>query len=307
MAYAANQEGPVQHIANRAFSFWCPDMKTILIQLDTDPQPSTFDRVVALDAGADEVFSYGGVTPSQVESLVHGAIFTRSPKNLRNTAVFIGGSDVTAGEELLAKVRSVFFGPLSVSVMMDSNGSNTTAAAAVLAALSHLDPSETTATILGGTGPVGERAAQILAGLGTSVRVVSRAETRAAGVCARIGSGRLTPIGADNEEAVVAACEGADLVLAAGAAGIQFISDDARRTLGAKVLIDVNAVPPVGIGGVEVMDAAADRDGAVSWGAIGVGGTKMKIHKAAIRQLFTANNLVLSTSAIFKLGRDLEQ
>ncbi|MBX3440488.1 MAG: bifunctional NADP-dependent methylenetetrahydromethanopterin dehydrogenase/methylenetetrahydrofolate dehydrogenase, partial [Planctomycetaceae bacterium] len=106
-------------------------MKRILIQLDTDPLPSSFDRVVAIDAGADEVFAYGGVTPENVTPLVHGAIFTRGPQELKNTAIFIGGSDVAAGEMLLDAVSNVFFGPMRVSVMMDSNGSNTTAAAAV--------------------------------------------------------------------------------------------------------------------------------------------------------------------------------
>lgn len=279
-------------------------MKRILIQLDTDPHPSTFDRVVAADAGADEIFAYGGVTANDVESLVHGAMFTRSPKNLSNTAIFIGGSSTAAGEELLAAVRSVFFGPLSVSVMMDSNGSNTTAAAAVLAALKHLAPAQTTATILGGTGPVGQRAAQILTGLGSTVRVVSRSQERAAAVCAQL-SGDSTPHGATSESEVVAACEHSDLVLAAGAAGVQFLSEAARDDVGAKVLIDVNAVPPVGIGGVDVMDAAAERGASIAYGAIGVGGTKMKIHKAAIAQLFTANNLVLDTTAIFELGRSL--
>ena len=58
------------------------DKRKILIQLDTDAQPSVFDRVVAIDAGADEVFSYGGVRPEQVQALVHGAIFTRGSKDL---------------------------------------------------------------------------------------------------------------------------------------------------------------------------------------------------------------------------------
>src|SRR3954468_22917402 len=79
------------------------DKRTILIQLDSDPQPSVFDRVVAIDAGADEVFSYGGVRPEQVREFVHGAIFTRGPKDLKSTAIFVGGSDVAAGEKLLAE------------------------------------------------------------------------------------------------------------------------------------------------------------------------------------------------------------
>src|SRR5437763_8499602 len=137
------------------------DKRTILIQLDTDTHPSVFDRVVAIDAGADEVFAYGGVRPEQVRDLVHGAIFTRGPKDLKRTAIFIGGSDVTAGERLLAEVRKHMlpqFG-LRVSVLLDANGANTTAAAAVRAAERHLDLKATPALVLGGTGPVGQRVA----------------------------------------------------------------------------------------------------------------------------------------------------
>ena len=106
-------------------------MRTILLQIDSSPHPSVFDRVVALDGGADEVLSYGGVTEDAVRDLVHGAIFTRGPKDLHRTAIFIGGTDMAAGERLLAAVQQAFFGPLRVSVMLDSNGANTTAVAAV--------------------------------------------------------------------------------------------------------------------------------------------------------------------------------
>src|SRR5438477_12334905 len=98
------------------------DKRKILIQIDSDPQPSVFDRVVALDAGADQVFSYGGVRPEQVRDLVHGAIFTRGPKDLKSTALFIGGSDVAVGERLLVEVRRHMlpqFG-LRVSVLLDA-------------------------------------------------------------------------------------------------------------------------------------------------------------------------------------------
>ena len=106
-------------------------MRTLLLQLDTSVHPSVFDRVVAFDGGADEVMSYGGVTEDAIRDLVHGAIFTRGPKDLRHTAIFIGGTDMAAGERLLAAVQKAFFGPMRVSVMLDSNGSNTTAVAAV--------------------------------------------------------------------------------------------------------------------------------------------------------------------------------
>src|SRR4051812_35896067 len=94
----------------------------ILVCFDTDPQPSVFDGVVAVDAGVDHLFRHGGVTAEALRDLVYGAMFTRGPADLKNTAVFIGGSDVEAGEALLAKARKCFFGLMRVSVMLDSNG-----------------------------------------------------------------------------------------------------------------------------------------------------------------------------------------
>src|SRR5262245_50249314 len=135
------------------------EKRNILIQFDSDLHPSVFDRVVAIDAGADEVFSYGGVKPEALRDLVHGAIFTRGPRDLKRTAIFISGTDVHAGERLLEEVQKHMvpqFG-LRVSVMLDSNGANTTAVAAVRAAANHFSFTACKALILAGTGPVGQR------------------------------------------------------------------------------------------------------------------------------------------------------
>jgi methylenetetrahydrofolate/methylenetetrahydromethanopterin dehydrogenase (NADP+) len=72
-----------------------------------------------------------------------------------------------------------------------------------------------------------------------------------------------------------------------------------------EVAIDLNAVPPAGIAGIDVMDKAKERDELVCYGAIGVGGTKMKIHKAAIAKLFTANGLVLDAEEVYAIGREI--
>lgn len=285
-------------------------MRRILIQFDTDAVPSVFDRVVAVDAGVDELFSCGGITPEQVEPLVHGAIFTRGPAELKNTAIFIGGSDVEAGERLFEKVKKTFFGPMRVSVMIDSNGSNTTAAAAVLAARKHVDLKDRTALVLGGTGPVGVRVAQLLANEGARVRVASRslerAQSTAAVVASAVAGSQVTGVSTANPSDLVKASEGVEVLIAAGAAGAQLLSASQRqglRTL--KVAIDLNAVPPAGLEGVEVTDKAAERDGALCYGAIGVGGTKMKIHKACLATLFESNDQRLDTLAIYAIGQSL--
>jgi hypothetical protein len=286
-------------------------MKNILIQLDTDPLPSVFDRVVAVDAEVDHLFSYGAVTSETVEALVHGALFTRGPKELKHTAIFVGGSNVAAGEAVLKKVCHTFFGPMRVSVMMDSNGSNTTAAAAVLSARKHIELSGAIAVILAGTGPVGLRAAQLLAKAGASVRIGSRSLERAAHAGDEIkravpAESRITPFATATRENLQQACEGANLVIAAGAAGVELLPADVRKSLSSlKVAIDVNAVPPAGIAGIEVFDKGTERDGVVCYGAIGVGGLKMKIHKAALRKLFEANDKVLDWAEIYAIGEEL--
>jgi hypothetical protein len=71
-------------------------------------------------------------------------------------------------------------------------------------------------------------------------------------------------------------------------------------------MIDLNAVPPLGIEGIEVHDRDADRDGVRTWGAIGVGGTKMRIHSRAIRELFSKNDLVLDAEQVYALGESLD-
>jgi hypothetical protein len=285
------------------------DKRKILIQLDSDPQPSVFDRVVAIDAGADEVFSYGGVKPEQVQALVHGAIFTRGPKDLKHTALFIGGSDVAAGERLLEEALRHMIQPagLRVSVLLDPNGANTTAAAAVRAAARHLDLAQTRAVVLGGTGPVGQRAARLLARQGAQVRVGSRQQSRAAGVCeairARVAGARVEPIATATEDGLRAALEGCSLVIAAGAAGVVLLPRAVRTAFpGLRVAIDLNAVPPLGVEGVEVTDKAAEHDGCLCYGAIGVGDTKMKTHKAAVARLFERNDQVLDAEEVYALA-----
>jgi hypothetical protein len=282
----------------------------ILVCLDTDSQPSVFDSVVAVDAGVDQLLRHGGVSADDVRDLVYGAMFTRGPADLKNTAVFIGGMDVTAGEELLAKVQSCFFGPMRVSVMLDSNGANTTAAAAVLAAGKHIDLSGQVAAVLAATGSVGRRVVRLLARQGAHVRVTSRELTRAQQVCddvkAKISSASCDAVEIRDESSLDNALADAVAVIAAGAPGVELLPNEVRRRAAQlRLAIDLNAVPPAGIAGIAPQDKAAERDGQTSYGAIGVGGIKMKLHKAAIRRLFDANDLVLDAEEIFEIGNEI--
>lgn len=282
------------------------EKRKILVQLDPDTHPSVFDRVVAIDAGADEVFSYGGVKPADVKGLVHGCIFTRGPRDLHRTAIFVGGSDVAAAEELARKAVEAMvpeFG-LRVSLLMDANGANTTAAAAVRAAARHLTLKGTKALVLGGTGPVGQRVGLLLAMQGAEVRLASRqldrAKAAAEAIRKKVPAANIEPAAGD----IGALVEGQTLIIAAGAAGVVLLPASARP-VGVKALIDLNAVPPLGIEGVDAMDAGKDQGGVLCYGALGVGGTKMKLHRKAVAALFERNGHVMDAAEVYALGEGM--
>jgi hypothetical protein len=284
-------------------------MKRLLLQLDSDRHPSSFDRIVAHDAGVDAVLSYGGVVPEEVTPLVHGCLFTRGVPDLRHTAIWIGGSQVAAGEALTEAVNGAFFGPFRVSIMMDSNGCNTTAAAAVARLASAIALRGARAVILGGTGPVGLRAAVLLAREGAAVTIASRSMVRAqdAGtqVKARFGA-TVSAAEAKDDAGVARALEGAQVVLATGAAGVTLLPRAvwaAHPTLVA--MADVNAVPPPGIEGIEPGDKGVEREGKRVFGALAIGGLKMKIHKACVARLFERNDVELDLEAIWGIASGL--
>ena len=243
----------------------------ILIQLDTDPQPSVFDAVVAIDAGAEHLLRHGGVTPENVRDLVYGALFTRGQADLAATAIFIGGSNVTAGESLLSAVKKTFFGPFRVSVLFDANGANTTAAAAVIAALTSLGGSVAgvSAAVLAATGPVGQRAARLLCRLGAKVSVGSRSLDRAAALADSLTESTgatVTPFASSSADSLAKSLNDCAVVVGAGAAGVTVLPASVWRNLvSLKVLIDLNAVPPLGIEAIEATDKNTERDHVRAW------------------------------------------
>jgi hypothetical protein len=288
-------------------------VKNVLVQLDTDEHPSPFDAIVAHDAGVDVLLSHGGVQPDVVRGLVQDAFFTRGPADLNTMAVWVGGKHVAAGEEVFAEVQKAFFGPFRVSVMLDSNGCNTTAATTVARIAKARSLAGSRAVVLG-LGSVGLRSAVLLQGEGCEVAMAAlpadlfgddRPYRRPRGLDAagRLGLDVREP--ADRSE-LEATLEGAQLVLAAGPAGVQVLRRDAwagHPTV--ELLADYNAAEPLGIEGTEATDDLADYDGKVVLGALAIGGPKMKVHKACVRRLFESNEAVLDTDAVYAVAKEL--
>jgi methylenetetrahydrofolate/methylenetetrahydromethanopterin dehydrogenase (NADP+) len=287
-------------------------VKKILIQLDTDEHPSTFDAIVAHDADVDALLSYGGVGTEAVKGLVQSAFFTRGPKDLATLAVWVGGSSVGAGEEVLAEVQKAFFGPFRVSAMLDSNGCNTTAAATI-ARLARETDLKGRRVVIVGAGAVGLRAAKILVDEGCDVtlsgipasRFGDKPYRRARGltVAAERGMNVVEP---GDDEQLEQALEGASLVLAAGPAGVEVLPQAVWHGVDSiEVLADFNAAEPLGIAGTEAQDDLKEYDGRRVLGALAIGGPKMKLHRACVRRLFQSNDAVLDVDGVYQIAKEL--
>jgi hypothetical protein len=284
-------------------------MKKLLYQLDTDALPSVFDNVVGYDGGADHITALGGVTTLNVGALVEGAIFTRGPKDKQYTALFIGGSNMSEGQALLAAVQKKFFGKFRVSLMFDCNGCNTTSAAAVAWLTHDRSIAGQRAVVLAGTGPVGQRAAALLAREGARVAITGRKLEAVRAACEAIRARfavEIEPIAAASQAERGAAVEGAQIVLATGAAGTPLL--EARQWQESRSLIlvaDANASPPAGIEGVQATDRGAERHGKTLYGALGFGALKLALHRACIARLFERNDLVLDAEEIHALAKTM--
>ncbi len=285
-------------------------MKKLLFQFDTDPMPSVFDTVVGYDGGADNITGYGGVTPESVGALVDGTIYTRGGSEKKSTAIFVGGGSMAAGEAVFEAVKKRFFGPFRVSAMLDSNGSNTTAAAGVaLVAKAAGSLRDSRAVVLAGTGPVGMRSAALLAREGASVVLTGRsrakAEEAARAIEKRFGVAveALETPDAASRAAVV---KGAQVVFSAGAIGLELLPEEAwANEASIRFLADYNAQPPLGFGGIDAMDKGKERHGKRAFGALGIGGLKLKLHRSCVAKLFESTESLLDAEQIYALAKEM--
>jgi hypothetical protein len=284
-------------------------MKKLLYQFDTDALPSVFDNVVGYDGGADHISAYGGVNAKNVGGLVEGAIFTRGLKDKKNTAIFIGGGNMVEGESVLAAVRKKFFAKFRVSVMFDCNGSNTTASAAVAWLAHGRSLAGKRAVVLGGSGPVGQRAAVLLAREGAEVAITGRKRDIVQAACdsihARFGIVAEAVEAPTNAERG-AAIAGAQIVLATGAAGVTLLDEKQwQDSVALELIADANASPPAGIDGVGQNDRGLLKHGKILFGSLGLGALKLALHRACVSRLFEQNDLLLDAEEIYAIAKSM--
>jgi hypothetical protein len=282
-------------------------VKKILIQLDTDAHPSPFDAIAAYDADVDVVMAYGGITPDSLDDVVQGAIFPRGPDGLANTAFWVGGSKVRDGEAVFEAAQKLFFEPFNPSIMLDSDGSNTTAAAAVAKVRGEVTLKGSKAAVVG-VGPVGLRTAELLKREGAEVTMftfppdVMKGEYRRASgvpVAQEAGFEVIEPKSSDDLDAGLADHA---VVFAAGPAGTQILRRSGWAQEGVRVVVDYSAAEPVGVEGVDRGDSLEEEDGVLKLGALAVGGPKMKLQKSCIRRMFEDKGTVLDLEGVYDVA-----
>ena len=281
-------------------------------------QMSPFDINMAADAGYQMVVPYCEVGVDAIAGLTQDTIFSRGPKGVARTGIFIGGRDALLAADMVERSKAAMVKPFVVSLMADPSGAYTTAAAMLACVETALRQHHAQGlegqriVILGGTGPVGRIAGVIAAQAGAEVFLSSRngidvAEEAARQTGQRFGVTLHGTSGGD-PAAVRRSIAEADVLLACAAAGVQVVSPEALAFASRlKVAADVNAVPPEGIAGVGVMDDGKPLAGtaAVGIGALAVGNVKYQTqHRLLVRMQGAERALVLSFPEAFAVARE---
>jgi len=291
----------------------------ILHLLTPGPQVSPFDVNMAVDAGYQVTAPYCQVTLEGVTGLTQDAIFSRGPKGVRRTGLFIGGRDVVLAADMLERARMAMVPPFSASLMADPSGAYTTAAALVASVEAAWRRQHAAGLagahvlLLGGTGPVGRIAAVLCAKAGATAVLGSHKGREAAEAAAEETGRRFdAPLAAASTRTrpeLREALARADIVLGVAAAGVQ-VMDEADRASAARLRVaaDVNAVPPAGLAGVGVLDDARPIEGTrvVGIGALAIGDVKYQVqHRLLVRMREAERPVCFGFEAAFEVAREL--
>lgn len=293
--------------------------KHILHMLSPLKHASPFDVHMALDAGFDAVLPYTNVTPEDVTPLVQDAIFSRPPKAGVRTGIFFGGKDAAAALEMMELAKKAMVPPFKASLFADPAGSFTTAAAMVARAEKLLKSahggnlSGRRVVVFGATGVVGFAVGVISALNGAAVTLIghdgSERVAKAAAEISRRFNLSVNAADGSTEARKAALVADAEIIFCAGRAGVQILS--AAQIATAQSLLvaaDVNAVPPGGIEGLDVMaDGVPFGSGqARGLGALTIGHTKYQTEFGLFRRMIEAEKPVaFDFRDAFTLAREL--
>jgi methylene-tetrahydromethanopterin dehydrogenase len=295
----------------------------ILHLLSPLPHVSPFDVTMAYDAGFDAVVPYANVTLDEIGGLVQDIIFPRSPKDLRRSAIVIGGRDAGIAMDMVDAAKQAMVPPFEVSILADPSGAFTTAAAVVacverqLKQRHQMELPGARVVIFGGTGPVGIATGVIASLAGATTTLVDylsidMALSKAAEYNRRCGTKLRGTYGCSDADAARLVSR-EDVVICTAKAGVQVLNAgvlaDARVL---KVAADINARPPAGIEGMNAKDDgvptqhATNATGAVSVGPLTIGKVKVKTQQALLRAMLDAEKpMYLDFANAFRIAREL--
>jgi len=293
----------------------------LLFYLDTDPKASPFDICMAYDAGYNAVIPYENVTAEDSKTIALDALLSRGPKGAKNTVFMIGGKNAEKAEEVLEAVKNAMFPPFKGNIIVDPAGAYTTAAAMVAKAENALvsnklgELKDKTCAIMG-TGAVGQIATVLLAKMGCNVMIASLNPKRVDGkehaeriakLLAKDHGVQVEGIYAPTAASKIEILKKADVIMCAGIRGIQIIDKEMLNEVKhMKVLLDINAVPPLGIEGINLKDDMKEiMSGIFAIGAIAVGELKHKLEKEILREARTSGKDVFNYNVALPLARKL--
>ncbi len=272
----------------------------ILYLLDADPHPSPFDINVAYDSGYDIVVPMGKVTENNIRQLIEDAMFSRGGNGSKFTKIFLNGSNHAQLKRILDIARESMIPGFELTMCIDPRGGYTTGATIVAQIESDLNLigkktlSECKAIVFGGTGMVGQTVATLCAKNGADTTILSRSQERAqraAEELSRMYDIRLTAHAMGDELQRAKLCEDKDLIFTCGSAGVQLISAITLQKIpDNKIFADSNAVPPLGIEGIDTYWKAMEYENSYIYGALSIGKIKLKVEKLTLKEMMTAPN-----------------
>ena len=294
--------------------------RSILHMLDPMPNNSPFDVNMAVDAGFDVLMPYSNVKLDSVYGLTQDAIFSRGPAGVKRTGLFIGGRDMALAMEMIKTAKDAMVPPFEISVFADPSGAFTTAAALVACVEKELKAKhnkvlkDCKALVFGGTGPVGIATGVIASLAGAETILVDHLSVDAAiGVSKEYNrrfNSQLKGAKAGNNEEKIALLSDVDIIFCTAKAGIQVLSHDVlKQALQLKVAGDVNAVPPLGIEGIQSNDFGVPLtavEGAVGVGSLAVGNIKYRLQQMLLESMLTTEKpLYLDFRDAFVKAREI--
>jgi methylene-tetrahydromethanopterin dehydrogenase len=280
---------------------------------------SPFDVNMALDAGYDAVLPYTNATLEEVAGLVQDAIFSRPPKVGVKTAMFFAGKNAILALDMLSAAQKALVPPFGMSFFADPAGSFTTAAAMVACVEKTLIDRKKCnlkglkVAVFGATGVVGFSAAVIAAAEGADVTLVGydgakRVSDRAQEIKMRFAADVGAADGSD-ETKKSEILNRTQVAFCAGRAGVQILS--ATQLAAAKQLLvvaDVNAVPPPGVEGLDVMANGVELTAqhTLGVGPLAIGNIKYKTEFGLFQKMIAATKPVsFDFRDAFQLAREL--